>query len=125
MQDAFSRAFVRWRRISKYDDPVAWIRHVALNRLRDHYRREGRKSRAIERLAAEPIPPVAEPGPPSELAETLATLSTQQRIAVSLFYVEQLSVRETAAAMKLSEGAVKFHLHAARIALRPTMDQDR
>jgi DNA-directed RNA polymerase specialized sigma24 family protein len=33
---------------------------------------------------------------------------------VSLFYVEQLSVREIAAAMKLSEGAVKYHLHAGR-----------
>ena len=31
---------------------------------------------------------------------------------MSLFYVEQLSVREIATSMKLSEGAVKYHLHA-------------
>ena len=37
---------------------------------------------------------------------------------MSLFYVEQLSVREIAASMKLSEGAVKYHLHAGRGALR-------
>ena len=45
-------------------------------------------------------------------------LPTQQQIAVSLFYVEQLSVREIAASMKLSEGAVKYHLYAGRGALR-------
>ena len=36
VQDAFERAFVHWRRIARYDDPAGWIRHVALNRLRDH-----------------------------------------------------------------------------------------
>jgi DNA-directed RNA polymerase specialized sigma24 family protein len=45
-------------------------------------------------------------------------LPPQQQIAVSLFYVEQLSVREIAVSMKLSEGAVKYHLHAGRTALR-------
>jgi RNA polymerase sigma-70 factor (ECF subfamily) len=53
-----------------------------------------------------------------DLMAAVADLPQQQRIAVSLFYVEQLSVREIAASMKLSEGAVKFHLHAGRGALR-------
>ena len=42
VQDAFTRAYTRWRRISRYDSPSGWIRHVALNRLRDHFRREER-----------------------------------------------------------------------------------
>ena len=41
-------------------------------------------------------------------------LPPQQQIAVSLYYVEQLSVREIATSMKLSEGVVKYHLHAGR-----------
>ena len=43
---------------------------------------------------------------------------------MSLFYVEQLSVREIAASMKLSEGAVKYHLHAGRGALREWLATD-
>ena len=50
------------------------------------------------------------------------TLPPQQQIAVSLFYVEQLSVREIATSMKLSEGAVKYHLHAGRGALRTWLE---
>jgi len=40
-----------------------------------------------------------------------------------LFYVEELSVREVAVAMDLSEGAVKYHLHAGRGALRAWLER--
>jgi DNA-directed RNA polymerase specialized sigma24 family protein len=56
--------------------------------------------------------------PDDALMAAVRSLPTQQQIAVSLFYVEQLSVREIASSMKLSEGAVKYHLHAGRNALR-------
>jgi RNA polymerase sigma-70 factor (ECF subfamily) len=124
VQDAFSRAYVRWRRISRYDDPVGWVRHVAINRMRDHYRRETRKRRATERLAARPEEQVPEPATEEGLWVLVARLPDQQRIAASLFYVEQLSVREIAVAMELSEGAVKYHLHAARTTLRREWKQE-
>jgi len=119
VQDAFTRAYARWRRISRYDHPAGWIRHVALNRLRDHFRHEQRGTKVHARLAGEATtivdPPVL---PDDELMAAVRRLPTQQQIAVSLYYVEQLSVREIAASMKLSEGAVKYHLHAGRTALR-------
>jgi RNA polymerase sigma-70 factor, ECF subfamily len=123
VQDAYSRAYVRWRRISRYDDPIGWIRHVALNRMRDHYRREARKHRAVERLGACADEVVPAPTVDGELWALVDELPEQQRIAASLFYVEQLSVRETATAMGLSDGAVKYHLHAARATLRRGWEQ--
>jgi RNA polymerase sigma-70 factor, ECF subfamily len=30
-QEAFCRALARWRDVSTYDDPVAWVRRVAWN----------------------------------------------------------------------------------------------
>ena len=124
VQDAFSRAYVRWRRISKYEDPAGWIRHVATNRMRDHFRRQTRRDRAVDRLAALPTEEMAAPGPPSELADLLSTLPGQQRMAVAYFYVEGLSIIETANAMGLSEGAVKYHLHAARKSLRGALEEE-
>src|SRR5262245_18714360 len=63
VQDAFARAYARWRRISRYDDPAGWVRHVALNRVRDHYRRAARGTRAVERLAATSTRAVEDPTP--------------------------------------------------------------
>lgn len=122
VQDAFTRAYARWRRISRYEHPAGWIRHVALNRLRDHFRHEARGVRARERMAGDVVTTVGAPDLPDDaLMAAVRNLPHQQQIAVSLFYVEQLSVREIATSMKLSEGAVKYHLHAGRGALRERM----
>ena len=114
VQDAFTRAYARWRRIARYDDPAGWIRHVALNRIRDHFRKAERGRRAVEKLSSRTPTEVPGPEPTGDVTALLDPLSPQQRSAAALFYVEQCSVREIAHAMGLTEGAVKYHLHAAR-----------
>src|SRR4051794_29423479 len=123
VQEAFTRAFTRWKRVSKLEDPPGWIRHVAVNCMRDHFRKVERGGRAVARLGARTDTVVAPPAEPSEMGRLLATLPPQQRIAAALFYVEELSVAEIANAMDLSDGAVKYHLHAARSTLRGALEQ--
>ena len=72
------------------------------------------------RLTTETETTVPAPEIPGDVDALLAQLPQQQRIAAALFYVEDLSVREVATSMKLSEGAVKYHLHAARDRARRT-----
>jgi RNA polymerase sigma-70 factor (ECF subfamily) len=122
VQDAFTRAYTRWGRVSSLDDPAGWVRHVAVNRIRDHFRRAQRGQRALERLAGRASMFTEAPAVPSELGRLLASLPDQQRIAAALFYVEDLSVAEVATAMALSAGAVKYHLHAARESLRNALE---
>ncbi len=118
VQEAFVRAYTRWNRISRYDDPVGWVRHVAMNRMRDEFRRDQRKERALSQLAAEPESIGDAPREPDTLVDTIAVLPPQQRRALALFYGEDLTVAEVARAMELSDGAVKYHLHAGREALK-------
>src|SRR5689334_3038765 len=92
VQDAFMRAYTRWRRVSRLDDPPGWIRHVAVNRLRDHFRKAERGRRAVERLGPQTPQRVEEPTEPDDLAWLMATLPAQQRIAAALFYIDELSV---------------------------------
>src|SRR3954463_10658694 len=51
VQEAFTRAYVRWGRVARLEDPAGWIRHVAVNRMRDHFRKIERGRRAVGRLA--------------------------------------------------------------------------
>jgi RNA polymerase sigma-70 factor (ECF subfamily) len=128
VQDAFVRAYGRWDRIAHYDDPVAWVRHVAINRLRDGFRSRTRARRALARLepmAQRELEPAPDDGAAVDLdvlARRLGSLARQQRVALSLFYVEDLSVAEVAASMGISVGAVKFHLHQGRQALRSRLE---
>ena len=123
VQEAFVQAVVHWRKVSRYDDPLAWIRRVAINR--GHNRRRsrqaaggaaathGRRRRPFRSRSFEPD---------DDLAALVASLPQQQRLALSLFYFADLSVAEVADAMKLSEGAVKYHLHAARTSLARSLE---
>ncbi len=121
VQDAFVKAHLRWRRIARYDDPVGWVRRVAINRLRDDHRRDRRKRRAVERLAVHP-PEMAEIPPPDQLDELLASLPKQQRAAIALFYVDGASIAEIAETLGVAEGTVKSNLHDARRRLRSVLD---
>ena len=123
VQEAFVKAHLRWRRISRYDDPVGWVRRVAINQLRDDHRRRGRKQRAISRLASrsDTVTPAPEL---DEFDRLLATLPKQQRATTALFYVDGLTVAEIAAALGIAEGSVKSHLHDARKRLRPVLERE-
>lgn len=118
VQEAFVKAHLHWRRIGPFDDPVGWIRRVAINQLRDEHRRSGRKQRAVERLQIEERPAAVDWSDGSDVTAMLAALPRQQRLALALFYVEGLSVAEVAHALRISDGAVKFHLHQGRDRLR-------
>ncbi|MFZ4670348.1 MAG: RNA polymerase sigma factor [Microthrixaceae bacterium] len=95
------------------------MRRVAINRAIDAGRRHQRRDRAVERLSAT-VPATDELPEPSDdgLLAAVEALSPQQRAVVALFYLDDLSVAEVAATMKLSDGAVKYHLHQARERLR-------
>jgi RNA polymerase sigma-70 factor (ECF subfamily) len=124
VQEAFVKAHLHWGRIRRYDDPVGWIRRIAINRLRDDHRRSIRKQRAVDRLACEQTTvSVPDDSPDADLQWLLAQLPGQQRLALALFYVDELSVAEVAATMRLSDGAVKFHLHQGRARLRQILSQ--
>ena len=118
VQEAFVKAHLHWRRIQRYDDPVGWIRRVAINKLRDDHRRHGRKDRAVERMHTEFRPDQVEWPDGADVTALLSQLPRQQRLAMALFYVNGLTVAEVASSLEISEGAVKFHLHQGRDRLR-------
>jgi RNA polymerase sigma-70 factor (ECF subfamily) len=122
VQEAFARAFARWRRVRRLDDPAAWVRRVALNLMLDERRRDERDERAtthlqtLEPSAARPAHDAYETH--RGIVQALNELPRQQRVAIALFYLDDLSVQQVADAMVISVGAVKYHLHQGRNALR-------
>ena len=124
VQEAFVRAHVRWRRIGEYDDPVGWVRRVALNLARDHARRAARKRKAKHRLAVEVRPRSGQRAgraagrPPGRAAQPPDAAARTGGPPLR----RGPAVREVASEMGLSEGAVKFHLHGGRERLRRTLE---
>lgn len=123
VQEAFSRAWARWGRVSTYDNPAAWVRHVALNVARSRWRRL-RAARAHARYHREEV--TEGPGPDRvALARALATLPEKHRRAMVLFYVADLGVNEIAAQEGVPAGTVKSWLYRGRAALAAQLSDAR
>jgi RNA polymerase sigma factor (sigma-70 family) len=122
LQEAFAKAALLWDRVSGYEDPAGWVRHVAVRRMLDERRSSRRKHAAIERLSELSTSGDVDRDGVMDLAVAIDDLPCQQRVALSLFYLGGLTSAQTGEAMGISAGAVRFHLHEARARLRERLE---
>jgi len=115
-QDVFLKV---WRALPGYDGRAAigtWLYTIARNACLSAVRSESYRRTW----------PIAESSEPAletttvadvEIAECLAALPAIQREVVTLYYLQEKSVRDVSELLDLPEGTVKSHLHRARRAL--------
>jgi len=122
VQEAFVAALRKRRQVAEVDNPEAWLRTVAVNRIRGGWRH----SLVVRRYA------VQVPGPQSTVTvgpehvavvRALATLDGQQRLVVVLHHLADLGVAQIAAELGVPEGTVKSRLSRARERLAGLLDE--
>ncbi len=106
-----------------------WLYRIAHNLVIDHYRRKGR---AILVDLDDAAPVQAQRGDPVQAAEAmidklrlqaaLGALTEEQAQVITLRFLEEMSIAETAAIMGKTEGAIKAQQYRAVLALRRVMD---
>lgn len=122
VQEAFIRLMNNWAKVSRYDDPEAWLRTVALRQVSNRRRNAINGLRAALRHG--PPPDVPEPTATSVDAErALAALPPHQR-AVLVLHRLGLDADATARTLGIPVGTVKSRLARARAALSPLLRED-
>jgi RNA polymerase sigma-70 factor (ECF subfamily) len=119
-QDAFIQLFTRWRRISRYARPDAWVRTVAVRLAVRSLKRE----RMRRHLEHEVDVVVEGRALDLDVLRAIATLPGSQRAAVVLFYLEDRPIAEIADTLSCSEVTVRVHLHRARKRLAELLGDD-
>ncbi|WP_205473257.1 RNA polymerase sigma factor [Nocardioides sp. SYSU D00038] len=129
-RDAVQEAFARgWRHPSAPDWAErgdAWVHTTAYRVAVDGFRRGGRFQRATELIAAAEVQ-TQPPAPLDERAALVAALRRlpeEQRQAVVLHYIADLSVHEVAERTGVADGTVKSRLSRARAALAEMLGPD-
>ena len=114
-QEAFVAAFRRWPRVSRYDDPAAWVRRVVVNLVTSSLRRRAREVRALARISMrrEREPEILA-GDDAEFWRAVRRLPARQAQCVALRYLEDRPVSQIAGVLGIAEATVRVHLHQAR-----------
>ena len=117
VQEAFARAWSHRGRLSRDGAPEAWVRTTAYRLAVSRWRRVVRGRRPPDRAVSRP----SEVAPPDESRVALMTaldrLPADQRRALVLHHLCDLSVRDVAAETGVPEGTVKARLSRGRAAL--------
>jgi RNA polymerase sigma-70 factor, ECF subfamily len=121
-QEAFARAWQRWKSVSECASPEAWVRQVATNLATTRWRRD-RTARAVRReLATKQYAPEISPNTVA-LVAGLRRLPERQRVVLVLHYLADLPVDQIAADLGCPVGSVKAWLSRGRAALAAVMNE--
>ncbi|MEU2611961.1 SigE family RNA polymerase sigma factor [Micromonospora sp. NPDC007271] len=122
-QEVYVRAWLRWSRLSGYDNPRAWVgkvgHHLAISRWR-----RARVALSTWTRHGPPAPPAEPDGATLDLINALKRLPEPQRRALVLFHLGDLSVGDIARAEGTPEGTIKARLARGRQALAPMLATD-
>ncbi|MGW1542188.1 SigE family RNA polymerase sigma factor [Streptomyces sp. NPDC002309] len=119
VQTALAKAYVKWERIRRTDDPDAYVWRIMINinvdRLRRMKGREWLTTRFPEPQAPDHIEGLAER---SAIRDALSRLPPKQRAVAVLRYLEDRSESEVARLLGTSVGTVRSHAARALKKLR-------
>ena len=128
VQDSFIAVHGAWRGLRDIDKGVHYLRRTVMNRSRSLLRHRAVVDKHMP--TTEPDMPSAEQAAIMRLQRTamiaaLRTLPARQREALVLRFYLDLSEEQVAAAMQISEGAVKSHTARGKAALRSILERER
>ncbi len=129
-QEVWLRALATWEADGVPDRPGAWLRTVALNVLRNYFRRRAVEPVALDELglgesgAAEPESAGALHGEALRLQAGLARLPPEQAQLLEERYFDGLSVVALAEAHGTTSRGIEGRLHRARAALVRALGSD-
>ncbi len=123
-QAAFARAYASWPRVSRADDPDAYVRQIVVNENRNRFR----KHQVTERLTGSPPESGLADGARTDatrdydsrsvLIAALQRLGPRQRAVIVLRYWMDLTEHQTATVLNCSVGTVKSQASRALATLR-------
>lgn len=119
--EAMTRAYQHWSKVSEYDNAPGWVYRVGLNWARSRLRKTTREH-------LHEVPPdrgVHQPLPDPDVEAALQNLPLEERSLVVLRHLMDWSYEEIAQALGIPIGTAKSRLHRVMNELRHTLQESR
>lgn len=120
--ETFEVVWRRWEELPPRDLELPWLYAIALRVLSNHQRSRDRRGRLLDRLSRERSGEAEDENSNQLfrdlLTRPLADLRSDERELLQLVYWEELSYRDIAEVLEISENAVGIRLNRAKAHLR-------
>jgi RNA polymerase sigma-70 factor (sigma-E family) len=125
VQEALASACAKWDRVSRADDPDAYVRRMIANAHVSFWRRFAKRETPVAEVTVDQ--PVEDSTLPEDEAvwQLCGSLPRRQRAAVVLRFYEDLSYAEIAAVLQCSEATVRSQISRALASLRALIGEER
>ena len=125
LQTAFAKAYAAWARVSRADEPLAYVRRMAINAALQHHRRASTRRESVVERTPDGQQRAREDDwlAHDEVWTAIQALPTRQRAVVVLRYYEDLSERQIADVLRCRPGTVKSQSSAALATLRARLTE--
>jgi RNA polymerase sigma-70 factor (ECF subfamily) len=122
-QEAFARAWQRWKTVSQADSPEAWVRTVAWRIAASRWRKA---KNAVTAMARHGVPEDTAPPSPDHVAlvTALRKIPEAQRRAIVLHHLVGMSVEDISRETGAPTGTIKARLSRGRSALAELLKDD-
>jgi RNA polymerase sigma-70 factor (sigma-E family) len=120
VQDALAKAYPRWGRILRSDQPDVYMRRVIINAARSWWRRKSNREAPVEQFAEQPTDrdSEAEAAERDALWRHIVRLPERQRAVLVLRYYEDLDDLVIAEILGCSTSTVRTHAMRALAVMR-------
>ena len=122
VQDTFLQYYSTNKQFNDEEHIKAWLLRVAINKAKDAARRYRWKNTVSLEDLTEEIP-FEDPETESFFDEVMR-LPEKYRVAIHLFYYEDMAVKDIANCLQISEGSVKMRLSRGRDLLKERLTED-
>lgn len=126
-QETFIRAYISLKTFQGLSGFQTWVLRIAYNQFYDYLKvkKNQQNERYDSLLEGQFVTAnVCQEDIRMDIRKALQYLKADERTAIVLFYMEELSVKQISKVMKCPEGSVKSHLHRGRAKLSEILKKE-
>ena len=125
VHEAYARLLMSWHRVSRYENPEAWLRTVAVRIIISRHRKRRPAARALALLKNGSARYTDEPSTePVTVLQALHRLPVTHRVVVVMHYYLDLDLATIAKELDIPVGTVKSRLGRARAELGTLLTEE-
>jgi len=121
-QETFIKAYIQLRSFRGMSKFGTWLYRIAYNEFYNHMRSRHETS-DIDNLASQPISTQTTDASDAahDVKVAMASLSDMERTVVTLFYIDDLPLKNIAVVTGLNQNTLRSHLHRAKEKMAKTL----